>query len=59
MPEDRSSDEATLRFYADKAEAYVASGLPVSRNLHDFLKKLLPGARILELAAAADTMPRR
>lgn len=43
-------DEETLRFYAETAETYLASGAGgVSRHLHDFLKKLPPGARILEL----------
>ena len=45
-----SRDDATLRFYADKAETYTASGPGgVSRHLHPFLAKLRPGARILEL----------
>ena len=56
MPEDRSSfdDKTTLRFYAEKAEIYVASG-PHGASLHlpDFLKKLRPGARILELGCGS------
>lgn len=56
MPEDRSScdDKATLRFYAEKAEIYVASGPGgVSRNLYNFLTKLTPGASILELGCGS------
>jgi SAM-dependent methyltransferase len=56
MQDDRSSsdDEATLRFYAEKAELYVASGPGgTTRNLHAFLKKLPPGARILELGCGS------
>lgn len=56
MPGDRTSseDKATLRFYAEKAEIYVASGPGgASLNLHHFLKKLRPGARILELGCGS------
>jgi SAM-dependent methyltransferase len=56
MSRDRSlsDDKATLRFYAEKAETYVASGPGgASRNLHDFLKRLTPGARILELGCGS------
>ena len=43
-------DERTLRFYADEAPVYTASGKGgVNRHLHAFLDKLAPGARILEL----------
>ena len=45
-----SLDLATLRFYAESAEVYCAGGPGgVSRNLHSFLQRLQPGARILEL----------
>jgi SAM-dependent methyltransferase len=56
MPKDRSSsdDKATLRFYAQKAETYVASGPGgATPRLHDFLKMLPPGARILELGCGS------
>ncbi|WP_119275242.1 class I SAM-dependent methyltransferase [Taklimakanibacter deserti] len=55
MPKDRpsSDDKTTLRFYAEKAEIYVASGRGVSPHLHGFLKKLTPGARILELGCGS------
>lgn len=43
-------DERTLRFYADEAPVYTASGAGgVSRHLHAFLDKLPHGVRILEL----------
>jgi SAM-dependent methyltransferase len=43
-------DEPTLRFYADEAPVYTASGKDgVNRHLHAFLDRLAPGARILEL----------
>lgn len=43
-------DATTLRFYADEAPVYAASGPgSVSRWLGDFLALLPPGARILEL----------
>ena len=43
-------DATTLRFYADEAPVYAASGPgSVSRWLRDFLALLPPGARILEL----------
>lgn len=45
-----SLDLPTLRFYAESAQVYCASGPGgVSRNLHSFLQMLQPGARILEL----------
>jgi SAM-dependent methyltransferase len=48
LPPDR--DAPTLRFYAEKAETYTASGPGgASRALASFLEKLQPGARILEL----------
>jgi SAM-dependent methyltransferase len=56
MPQDHPpfDDKATLRFYAGKAETYVASGPGgVSRNLHVFMNKLMPGARILELGCGS------
>ncbi|MGV8997634.1 MAG: class I SAM-dependent methyltransferase [Parvibaculaceae bacterium] len=43
-------DSATLRFYAETAETYSASGSGgTNRHLKSFLEKLKPGARILEL----------
>jgi SAM-dependent methyltransferase len=46
----RERDEATLRFYASEAPAYVASGPSgASRHLDGFLNVLPAGARILEL----------
>ncbi len=43
-------DQATLRYYSDEAPVYAAAGKDgVSRFLHDFLDRLLPGARILDL----------
>lgn len=43
-------DATTLRFYADEAPVYAASGPgSVSRWLSEFLALLPPGARILEL----------
>ena len=43
-------DERTLRFYAEEAPTYTASGAGgVSRHLHAFLDQLPPGVRILEL----------
>lgn len=43
-------DAATLRFYADEAPVYAVNGRGgVSRHLDDFLARLAPGARILEL----------
>lgn len=43
-------DTATLRFYAEEAPVYTASGAGgVSRHLHAFLDRLKPGARILDL----------
>jgi SAM-dependent methyltransferase len=43
-------DAATLRFYADDAEAYCAGGTAdPSRDLATFLDRLPPGGRILEL----------
>ncbi len=45
-----ASDAATLRFYANEAPVYAASGQgSVSRWLAGFLALLPPGARILEL----------
>lgn len=45
-----SLDLPTLRFYAESSQVYCASGPGgVSRNLHSFLQRLQPGARILEL----------
>ena len=45
-----SLDLPTLRFYAQSAQVYCASGPGrVSRNLHSFLRMLQPGACILEL----------
>lgn len=45
-----ASDPTTLRFYADEAPVYAASGPgSVSRWLRVFLALLPPGARILEL----------
>ena len=56
MPKNRSSsdDKATLRFYAEKAETYVAS-CPggATPHLEGFLKRLTPGARILELGCGS------
>ncbi|HEV7277976.1 MAG TPA: class I SAM-dependent methyltransferase [Devosiaceae bacterium] len=44
------ADPATLRFYSEEAEVYVAGGPGgVSRRLVGFLEMLQPGARILEL----------
>jgi len=43
-------DEATLRFYAEFAPTYVASGAGgVSRHLAAFLDAVPPGSKILEL----------
>lgn len=43
-------DTPTLRFYAETAETYIASGPGgASRGLESFLQRLRPGARILEL----------
>lgn len=43
-------DEATLRFYADQAHVYAESAREgPSRHLDAFLRRLRPGARILEL----------
>ena len=43
-------DAATLRFYADQAPVYTASGPQgASRHLPAFLGRLQPGSRILEL----------
>lgn len=43
-------DPSTLRFYAETAETYTASGPGgTSRGLASFLEKLRSGARILEL----------
>ncbi len=43
-------DERTLRFYAEEAPVYTASGAGgVSRHLHAFLDQLPSGIRILEL----------
>jgi SAM-dependent methyltransferase len=43
-------DPGTLRFHAETAQVYIASGPGgVSRGLPSFLQKLQPGARILEL----------
>lgn len=43
-------DEATLRFYAEQAQTYAANARDgPSRLLGGFLKRLHPGARILEL----------
>lgn len=48
------SDEATLRFYTVEANAYVASSPDgASRHLHDFLSRLAPDARILELGCGS------
>ncbi|MGL4236900.1 class I SAM-dependent methyltransferase [Tabrizicola sp.] len=45
-----SHDDATLKFYADSAEVYVASGPGgVSRHLAGFLELLPPGSKVLEL----------
>lgn len=45
-----ASDAATLRFYAEEAPVYAASGPGgASRHLHAFLDRLPPGARVLEL----------
>jgi SAM-dependent methyltransferase len=47
---DAPYDKATLRFYADEAPVYTASGKDgVNRHLHAFLDNLAPRARILEL----------
>ena len=47
-----SDDKATMRFYADKAETYVASGPgDASPHLHSFLKKLTPGAHYDETSS--------
>jgi SAM-dependent methyltransferase len=44
------ADQSTLRFYADTAETYTASGPGgASRWLGTFLEKLRPGVKILEL----------
>lgn len=49
-PEAIAHDEATLRFYADEAPAYVAHGRRgASRRLTAFLERLAPGAHVLEL----------
>ncbi|HXP95102.1 MAG TPA: class I SAM-dependent methyltransferase [Telmatospirillum sp.] len=43
-------DTATLRFYAEEAPIYSGSGPGgISRHLGSFLRRLAPGARILEL----------
>jgi SAM-dependent methyltransferase len=43
-------DPATLAFYADEAPVYTASGPDgAARHLPEFLARLQPGARILEL----------
>lgn len=43
-------DQKTLRFYADEAPTYVASGPNGrSRHLENFLQRLAPNARVLEL----------
>jgi SAM-dependent methyltransferase len=43
-------DADTLRFYADQAPVYTASGPQgASRHLSAFLDRLQPGSRILEL----------
>ncbi len=48
------SDDATLRFYAVEAPVYVArSPDGASRHLHDFLDRLTPGARVLELGCGS------
>lgn len=47
---DVAHDSATLRFYAEHAPAYAARARDgPSQGLDDFLKRLAPGARILEL----------
>jgi SAM-dependent methyltransferase len=47
-------DAATLRFYADEALAYATrAGDGASRHLEAFLRRLAPGARILELGCGA------
>ncbi len=44
------ADDATIRFYQTQAPAYTASGAQgQSRHLEPFLKRLSPGARVLEL----------
>jgi SAM-dependent methyltransferase len=49
-PGPAARDAATLRFYADEAPVYAASGPGgASRRLNPFLDLLAPGARILEL----------
>lgn len=56
MSKDRSpsDDKATLSFYAAKAETYVASGHGgATPQLEGFLKRLPPGARILELGCGS------
>jgi len=57
-------DADTLRFYADEAPVYTASGPQgASRHLSAFLDRLQPGSRILELGCGggrdAETMIRR
>ncbi len=43
-------DSATLDFYASEAPVYAASGPNgIARHLPAFLKRLKPGAQILEL----------
>ncbi|WP_416900357.1 MAG: class I SAM-dependent methyltransferase [Minwuia sp.] len=50
MDDPIASDSDTLRFYAEEAPVYTASGPGgVSRFLPQFLERLEPGARILEL----------
>ncbi len=47
-------DRATLRFYAETAQTYSASGASgANRNLAGFLEKLKPGSRILELGCGS------
>lgn len=49
-PEPPADDAQTLRFYAERAEGYTASGAEhVNRRLAGFLARLAPGARILDL----------
>lgn len=50
MNTEPDQDAATLAFYAREAPEYAASGLGgVSRHLHEFLKLVPPGGRVLEL----------
>lgn len=45
-----TEDDRTLRFYSAQAPAYVSRGTGgVSRHLDEFLRRLVPGARVLEL----------